>query len=861
MGHQLSSRRVYGGSLLLVSMLVWALANTGHCSDGDFQLVADRYRAWLLDDERTDYSRDFVRRQYEGAVHRARQATALAEQVDFGSPADLYDTRKTGPDRREVHSLVTQVLPDLSAAYQLKGANDGENPFYRDHETLKLILQTFDRLDARGFRSDMQMPWKAKDAKPTEPPTAIIADFHLRTSGYAVATFLMQRELRAAGRLERSLQTCRAICGHDEKTGGLDKLKLNADAVRIATNFILPYALAAGDSERLKLLKRQFDRSMAVESDASDTIKPDGLGFHHLGVYLAGYAPYAVSQAAQLAWLFHDTDYALEKDTIVNIRHSFLVLRVVSQKYDMHKALAGRLRAIAVIPDVMFGYAYLAALEGEGGDRQFARVLARLCDHQFLESDRSYRPFSGHRDEATPGPAAVDLFFRTLDAAEEIGAEEDPVGHWALNYGPLSVHRRNGWMVSVKGFNRYLWSFERSLTDGLNEERRQNVLGYHDSSGVIRIYGSGDPVNAMDSGYDGDGWDWCRLPGTTTRHIPAETMLTLDQLGGKFNRPFGDSGFAGGVSMDRRQGVFAMKYAEVGSDDRESVLRANKSVFFFDDQIVVLASNIRNGDGVFPVGTTLYQCRIPDSETPTWVNGSPVRDDGELRFKGGEPVTLVDPAGNGYYVSHAENLVVRRSQQTSLDDTATRVTRGKFGAAWFDHGTSPRDEACAFVVLVQSGPEGLAEFASHVDDVLHVLQQDEAAHVVQHVPTSTTGYALFQPGDITATGIVSATDVPCLVLTKRETGSRMQMSVCNPDLGWEPGRQFAFRPKDRPDTETLVQPTPAPVKLDLQGHWILARPNDEVSVQQSESGTEVCIACSDGRSIEFILQRDIAGKL
>ena len=81
-------------------------------------------------------------------------------------------------------------------------------------------------------------------------------------------------------------------------------------------NFILPYALAADDPERLMLLKRQMDRSMAIESDASDTIKPDGLGFHHRGAYLAGYAPYAVSQAAQSAWLFRDTDYGLKPDTI-----------------------------------------------------------------------------------------------------------------------------------------------------------------------------------------------------------------------------------------------------------------------------------------------------------------------------------------------------------------------------------------------------------------------------------------------------------------------------------------------------------------------------------------------------------------
>jgi chondroitin-sulfate-ABC endolyase/exolyase len=826
-------------------------------SDGqdDVVLIGARYRRWLLDAPVADDTHDFVRHQSEAALHRARRAKDAARTVRFDEPGNLYDTRNSGEDRREVHLLVTEILPDLAVAYHLQGTRLGANPLYQDKPTRDLILRAFDRLHARGFRPGMQMPWKAKDGRDTDPPTAIIVDFHLRTSGYALATFLMQKELKVAGRLERSLDTCEAICSHGEKTGDLAKLKLNADGVRIAVNFILPYALAAGNSERLRHLKRQLDRSMAIESDASDTIKPDGLGFHHLGVYLAGYAPYAVSQTARAAWLFRDTEYELAPSTIVNLRKSLLVLRVVSQKYDMHKALAGRLRSQAVIPDVLLGYAYLAALE-QDGDCQMNRALARLADDEFFKSERAMRPFGGHRDEATPGPGAVDFFFSTLAVARELGAEAEPTGHWAFNYGPLSVHRRDDWMVSVKGFSKYLWAFERSLSDARDEERRQNVLGLHDSSCTIRIHSRGNPIGARESGYAADGWDWCRLPGATTRLIPAEQLLEMDQQGRRFNRPFGLSSFAGGASLSGRHGLFAMEYAEVGCDLRDVPLKANKSVFFFDDQIVVLASNIRDVDGVFRVGTTLYQSALSGPQVPTWVDGrSVVELEQEEHFAENRPLKLVDPVGNGYYIPRAQNVVVSRRNQESLDYTATSRTKGTFASAWFDHGVDPDNAECEFVILVRSGVQGLAEFAERAGDYYQVLQQDATAHVVTHHELGLTGYALFEAGTRLAHGVVLQADTPCLVLTKDEPGPVMRLSVCNPDLGWEYGKQFAFRPKDRPSTEELALPPEMPVRLTLRGSWRLHNPTAGVTVSRQAASTEVLVECRDAQSVEFALGR------
>lgn len=700
------------------------------------------------------------------------------------------------------------------------------------------------------------MPWKSRQVEGEVANKAVIVDFHLRTSGYALAAFLMRDELQHSGRLDRTLQTCRDVLSHGEKFGDPQGLKQNADGIRMAINFSLPYALAAQDAAQLKLLAGQINRSMAIESNAADTIKPDGLGFHHRGVYLSGYSAFAVAQSAFVAWLFDDTELACSQQTVSNLCKSFAVLRVVSNKYDMHKALAGRLREIKVIPDVMMAYGYLASID-HPRCREFARMLAYLADDDFIHGPDARSAFSPHRNEVPPGPGGIDLFLKTLTNANGIGPEAPPTGHWALNYGPLSIHRRDAWMVSVKGHSRYLWAFERSLTDARLDDRMQNVLGFHGSSASILIHLQGDPISHAGSGYGGDGWDWCRIPGTTTRLIPAAELLEIDRRadGKPLNRPFGNSSFVGGVSLNQRHGLFAMQSCEVAPDRRRNGLRSLKAMFFFDDQIVVITRGINDGDGMHPTGTTLFQCRLPSTQTPTWINGDKLAGfNVTTRFDDGKTLTLVDPVGNGYYIPRAKNVVVRRAQQESLDYSATKQTSGDYATAWFDHGASPKSEHCHYVILVGSGQNRLAQFAASARRTYSVVQDNSRAVIVEHHRLGLTGYVLPQTEAEIEKGLIARVTAPCLVMTSRQQEDRLTMSVCNPDLGWESGVQFDSWDKEhfRPP----ANPVPMPVTLTLRGKWTLADDHAEANVLPTDGETTtITVAASDARSIEFTLRK------
>ncbi len=848
---------------LAVSIIFTAVETTqANTTTQDLSTIRERYLNWVLDIPGTDYENPHINARYGRLQRHVRIVLQKFESdFDFSEKAPFYDTRTAGDDLRELSFLITQALPHLSTAYHLKGPDKRPNPYYQDKELRRLLLLSFDRLHQRGFSQGMLMPWKTREVtgEPTPAEQGIIVDFHLRTAGFGLAAFLMRETLEETGKLERTLDTCRDVMGHDEKFGSLYDLKQNADGIRVAFNFALPYALAAGDIEHLDLLKRQLDRSMAKESDASDTIKPDGLGFHHRAVYMTGYASFGVAQATFGAWLFDGTGAACHPDTIANLAHSLEVLRVVSHKYDMHKALSGRLAPTDVIPNVMLGYGYLADLDFPGRP-DAERMLARLADESFMTSPMADRAFSAQRNEVPPGPGAIQEFHHILNSARQRGAEPDPSGNWAFSYGPLSVHRRDNWMVSVKGYSKYLWAFERSLVDARMDERLQNVLGFHDSACYLRIHNQGDPVNAIDSGYAKEGWDWCRIPGATTRQIPGKDLLKMDRDAERapIQRPFAPSSFVGGLSLDQKHGLFAAQYHEVSPDSRESRLRAMKAFFFFGDHIVVITHNIQSGDGVYPVATTLYQTHLPESDAPTWVHGRKVS---EAKYRtehnDARPLSLVDATGNGYYIPHAQQLVVQRSEQTNLDQSGSTLATGNFASAWFDHGKSPEGGNCEYVILPGAGPDKTEQFAKEAHNHYTVTQSNSRGLIVQHHSLGLTGYVLPRPDTKIEKGLIQQVSAPCFAMTRSHDDSQLRMSVCNPDLGWEAGKQFDYKKHTRdPNSEALVEPVAMPVTLTLRGRWSLAQPHPEVTIDKTtKEATQLTFSTSDARSIECTLER------
>ena len=128
---------------------------------------------------------------------------------------------------------------------------------------------------------------------------------------------------------------------------------------------------------------------------------------------------------------------------------------------------------------------------------------------------------------------------------------EPRTGHWVQNFAAFSIHRRKHWVVTVKGFSRYVWDFEDSET--------ANLFGMYQSHCALQISNSEASLNAYDVQH---GWDWTRVPGTTTIKLSLKKMIS--HPGMRYYQP---SKLVGGVvltSKDPRlaNGVFAMKFRQ-----------------------------------------------------------------------------------------------------------------------------------------------------------------------------------------------------------------------------------------------------------------------------------------------------------
>lgn len=71
-------------------------------------------------------------------------------------------------------------------------------------------------------------------------------------------------------------------------------------------------------------------------------------------------------------------------------------------------------------------------------------------------------------------------------------------------------------MVTLKGYTTDVWGAEIYTKD--------NRYGRYQSYGSVQIMGKGNPVSRTGSGFVQEGWDWNRLPGTTTIHLPFELL-------------------------------------------------------------------------------------------------------------------------------------------------------------------------------------------------------------------------------------------------------------------------------------------------------------------------------------------------
>ncbi len=781
-----------------------------------FQTIARRYETWILGNEVKTDMREPVRIRLDALAnsirngHRNLAKYQIRREGDVILGVPLFASR--APHRPGFESVFAEVLLRLVLDYRLNGTEDKKNQ----------ILDVFDYLHDQG--------WAWGSGLGT-----LVHEF-MRIAGYAHAVFLMREDLRATGRLDREALTLEWHSMFGEVYEENWDPGTNADFLRTVAMYRLLRVLMMEDTPEkvanMRCYVAWLDNALSIAPGWLDTIKPDYSGFHHRGIYANAYAPNAFHVASILVYLLRDTPFAVADDKRDNVKQALLMTRVMANTYDISTALNGRYPfrtqlAIKLIPAYMY-----AALSHTPVDVELSGAFIRLWNpkSQLQIKDLFQKVSASIMYLDTPGAAQMMADFSETGHAPEVA----PSGHWTLPYGALSIHRRADWMVSMKGWSKYVWDYESSGSG-------HNQLGRYLSYGSMLIYASGDPVGREASGIVPEGWDWSMWPGTTVIRLSHAELSNK-----KRDRNFSDETFVGGANLKRQNGIFALKLHDT---EHNTSFRAVKTVFCFDDLLVCLGSGIENDDGGHATVTPLFQASISE-DRPTGVNGESVRAI-PYQFVGteGQTAWVMDSLGNGYVIPDGGDLRVQRQVQTPGDfGKGGGGGMGTFELAYLDHGSAPQDKFYEYAVLVQRSPEHVRAFSDAPE--YDVWQQDRNAHIVHHRDLKTTGYALFSKDARPTKGLVLSSSLPSSVMT-REVDDGLLLSVADPDFGWNrtiqnPHRQNRELITNQPSMSRTVNVT-------LHGKWRLDGVYDLVRTAIQSDQTVVEFTCQDGKTVEVKL--------
>ena len=404
--------------------------------------------------------------------------------------------------------------------------------------------------------------------------------------------------------------------------------------------------------------KRWYDNSLSINTGMGGVIKPDFTGYHHNGFYAQAYIPHALHAAAIARFMIEGTVFATSSDTSkTNLKKALEVLKIVSVKYSTPNSVSGRFPGYsrAVLATTLPAYAYFAVNPAnfkpsttDLGDlgalttQTDTEVFLRLYDHTGNDCSRPLKKYlckgefnSKIRYYNSIGSLQIMQAVKTKATAASYSAESSPTGNWAKNFAALSIHRRDDWAVTVKGFNRYIWNSERT--------ENENAFGLYQSHGALQISNSEDSLERYDIA---NGWDWRKVPGTTVVAFDTKQLVVKD------NRRLQSQELAGGVtfsgvnpySVAEANGAWGMDLTQPTYDVKSGShmsgvsLSFKKSVFFEDNFMVCLGTNIASsgvshsektittifqtkilsGDSFSSSTTTLFRCGDTSiSKTPT----------------------------------------------------------------------------------------------------------------------------------------------------------------------------------------------------------------------------------------------------
>lgn len=333
-----------------------------------------------------------------------------------------------------------------------------------------------------------------------------------------------------------------------------------------------------------------------------------------------------------------------------------------------------------------------------------------------------------------------------LDSTIKHNAEIAPshTHFWKADY---TTHLRKDYHFNVR-----LASARTNRSEAGNEE---NIYGKFMTDGVtnIQVFGP-EYYNIMPV------WEWDKIPGTTARDRDTDPVL-VEQWGAPAK-----NNFAGGVS-DGRYGAtaMAMEYDEV---------RAKKSWFFFDKQVVCLGAGITS-TAPETITTTINQAWF---EGKALYNDKNITKNDSLSLQTKKEDIIVHNSVI-YHFPEEGNIKLTTVNQKGSWYKINRArpkneVNGKVFKLWIDHGVCPVEATYAYVVYPGGDKANKSEMAQ-----ITILQNTDRIQAVRHERLGIMQAVFYEAAELTTDMVSIRTGAPILLQLK-QTPHGYELSVTDP---------------------------------------------------------------------------------
>ena len=478
-----------------------------------------------------------------------------------------------------------------------------------------------------------------------------------------------------------------------------------------------------------------MDNALGIAPGFFGTFKPDFSGYHHRGPYNSAYYPHALYAGALIAYLLHDTPYALSESTLHNLKQSLLTFRFFCAGLNVPAGTVGRFpKGQQILETLLPAFAYVS-LSYKEPDKELTAAFKRI-----LESGSNRQAITNYVSNVNSNLAYTstvgEIELLTQLASTSISKEEKVNGTLFMPYSGLLIAKDSLFHFNIKGFSRYIWDFESSATE--------NTKGRYLSYGQIEYFDLKNKYKSFNP--EESDFDWNYIPGATTKVLP-EYVLQDKGGSGSGHRNFSDETFLTGVHGSKKSAMFSFRMHDITYDNS---FRANKSVFVFEDFLLCLGSDIQTKDKRYPTITTLFQSFDK--------NTSKERID--------EGYILTDPS--------LMYVVKGGAVRTLCEGTHTR--------AYIEHGAPAIDAKYQYYILKQKNKKTAKRLLSNHSPI-EIVAQDNDAHIIRHKTAGIICGALFNPLKTYTEQLVTQVNIPLsYILEKEEENDSFRLSICEPDM-------------------------------------------------------------------------------